>query len=321
MTTILKRINILMIGALAAFISAPPHLLMAQQAPSSTRHSLSEICDNCSWEKVVTCRGFLEGINFDRSGQMWMLGYMSGEILRVERDTCVTVGSNGSSPNGAKFHKDGRLFVADRFGGLMSVDTRTGTRTTLVNMFKTEHFRGLNDLVFDANGGIYFTEPYGSNAIDRTGRAFYLPPGQNAKVELFLSGLAYPNGIALSADGQRVYIAEWALNRITSAPVVNPKNPNETPFVFASLEGGIGPDGLAVDNEGNVYAAHFAAGEIVILDSNGFKYGALRLPQGTGSFATNLAFHDGYLYVTEAMKNEVWRVKIKKTGLSLFGDL
>nr|WP_313771817.1 SMP-30/gluconolactonase/LRE family protein [Neobacillus niacini] len=90
-------------------------------------------------------------------------------------------------------------------------------------------------------------------------------------------------------------------------------------FVFGQFEGGIGPDGLAVDTEGNLYVAHFQAGEVVVLDANGFKYGTIRLPEDAGTFTTNLTFHNGYLYVTESLKNEVWRIKVKKKGLQPYG--
>ena len=319
MMTILKRTSMLVV--MAIFTISQAQSAMAQQAPSSDRHSLSEICDECLWEKVVSeCRGFAEGLNFDRSGQMWIVGVASGEVFKVEGGKCAAVGKVENSPNGAKFHKDGRLFVTDRLLGLVAVDPMTGVRRLIVDSYKNERFRGVNDLVFDEHGGVYFTDPAGSSALNPTGRVFYLPPGPNATVQLFAGNLAYPNGIALSANGQRVYIAEFAKNRITSVPCVNTKNKAEMPFVFGYLEGGIGPDGMAVDSEGNLYAAHFLAGEITIFDPQGFKYGSLRLPKEAGPMVTNVAFHDGYLYVTEGMKNEVWRVKTKKTGAPLFGD-
>ena len=97
------------------------------------------------------------------------------------------------------------------------------------------------------------------------------------------------------------------------------KTSPETPFIFGQFEGGIGPDGLAVDAEGNLYVAHFQAGEIVILDASGFKIGTIRLPEDAGTFTTNLAFHNGYLYITESSKNEVWRIQVNKEGLKLYG--
>lgn len=299
-----------------------PLALESTVATSGSRHTLSEIVDASSrWEKVVsTCRGFAEGINFDRFGQLWMVGVASGEIFKVVDGKCVTVGDVQSSPNGAKFHKDGRLFVTDRLLGLMAVDPKTGLRELIVDSYENQKFRGVNDLVFDEKGGLYFTDAAGSSAINPIGRVFYLPPGPDAKVELFADNLAYPNGIALSANGQRVYIAEFAKKRIVSKPSKNAKKSPEMPFVFCRLEGGIGPDGMAVDSDGNLYVAEFFAGEIVIFDADGFKYGALRMPKEAGPMVTNLAIHEGYLYVTEGMQNEVWRVKIKKSKAPLFGD-
>ena len=290
---------------------------------SGPRHTLSEIVDSSSnWEKVVdTCHGFAEGINFDRSGQLWMVGVASGELFKVEDGKCVTVGDVQSSPNGAKFHKDGRLFVTDRLLGLMEVDTKTGVRKLIVDSYENKKFRGVNDLVFDEKGGLYFTDAAGSSALEPIGRVFYLPSGPDAKVELFADKLAYPNGIALSSNGQRVYIAEFDKKRVISKPSKNAKKSPETAFVFCRLEGGIGPDGMTVDSDGNLYVAEFFAGEIVIFDGDGFKYGALRMPKEAGTMVTNLAIHEGSLYVTEGMKNEVWRIKIKKTKAPLFGDL
>ena len=290
---------------------------------SGPRHTLSEIISSSSsWEKVVSkCRGFAEGINFDRDGQLWMVGVASGELFKAVDGECLTIGDVQSSPNGAKFHKDGRLFVTDRLLGLMEVDTQTGARKLIVDSYENKKFRGVNDLVFDEKGGLYFTDAAGSSALEPIGRVFYLPPGPGAKVELFADNLAYPNGIALSSNGQRVYIAEFDKKRIISKPSKNAKKSPETAFVFCRLEGGIGPDGMAVDSEGNLYVAEFFAGEIAIFDKDGFAYGALRMPKDAGPMVTNLAIHEGYLYVTEGMKNEVWRLKIKKTKAPLFGDM
>jgi len=50
---------------------------------------------------------------------------------------------------------------------------------------------------------------------------------------------------------------------------------------------------------------------------NGDYHGPIRLPEGAGSNPTNLAFHNGYLYVTESEKGEIWRVKTKIPGINL----
>jgi gluconolactonase len=308
---IISLVSVTMTGAKSLYPSKP--------VPTKERHSIAEIVHpNSKWEKVATGSGFMEGINFDRNGQIWMVSPSTGEIMKVEGDKVSIVGEKYKFPIGAKFHKDGRLFITDGTGELYAYNTKTGERTTIVNSYNGLPLRGLNDLVFDDAGGVYFTEPMGSSATNPTGRVFYLPPN-SSELQLFQEGIAYPNGIAISADGQRVYISEFATNRIISVPSKNAKDQREMAFVFAQFEGGIGPDGLALDKEGNLYVAHFQAGEIVVVDASGFKYGSIRLPEGAGTFTTNLTFHNGYLYVTESSKNEVWRIKVKKDGLVPYG--
>lgn len=290
-------------------------LYPSKPVPTKDRHTISEmVYPNSRWEKVATGSGFMEGINFDRNGQIWMVSPATGEIMKVKGDKVSIVGEKYKVPVGAKFHKDGRLFITDGTGELYAYNPKTGERTTIANSYNDTPLRGLNDLVFDDSGGVYFTEPMGSSATKPTGRVFYLPPN-STELQLFQEGIAYPNGIAISVDGQRVYISEFGTNRIISVPSMNAKDQREIAFAFAQFEGGIGPDGLAVDKEGNLYVAHFQAGEIVVIDASGFKYGTIRMPEGAGTFTTNLTFHNGYLYVTESSKNEVWRIKVKKEGL------
>jgi sugar lactone lactonase YvrE len=147
-----------------------------------------------------------------------------------------------------------------------------------------------------------------------------MPPGRDARVRVFQDNLAFPNGIALSADGERVYIAEFNKNRIIAAPSVNAERMDDSPFVFCQFDGGgVGPDGLAVDAEGDLYVSCFQAGEIAVIDPNGVKYGAIRLPDIAGTLITSIAFHDKYLYVAEISKGEVWRIEVKHDGLKLYG--
>lgn len=301
-------------AALAIALAAPA---MAEAAGPGVEAICLE--ESCAWEKVATCDGFIEGLNFDAAGQMWLLAYFKGEVLKVEGDSCSLLGEASGAPNGAKIGPDGDLIVADRAGGIMSVDLETGVRTPKFPSFGIVGFRGLNDLIFAADGGMYFTEPYGSDALSKVGRVYYVAPGEGSQVELFAEGLAYPNGIALSADGQRVFVSEFAENRVMSLPARGALNPFEPRFVFARMQGGLGPDGLTVDSDGNLYVAHFEAGEVVVFDKRGHPYGAVPLPEGAGIWTTNVALHDGHLYVTEAEQNVVWRLPVKTSAIGADG--
>lgn len=303
----------------AAGFAGAKTLYETKPVPKEERHKISEIVPaKAKWEKVVKGDGgFMEGINFDRKGAIWMVSPMSGELLTVKGDKVKQV-KKYPGPVGAKFHKDGRLFITDITGVIHAYDPKTGKSETAVSTYKSQALNGLNDLIFDKDGGLYFTEPMGSSATNPVGRVFYLPAGSTEPV-LFADKIAYPNGVAISADGSRVYISEFGKNRVLAVPAKNAPPSPETPYVFSQFEGGIGPDGLAVDQEGNLYVAHFQAGQIVVQDKDGFKYGTIRLPESAGTFTTNLAFYEGYLYITESSKNEVWRIKVNKKGLVPYG--
>ncbi|MFC3041091.1 SMP-30/gluconolactonase/LRE family protein [Virgibacillus xinjiangensis] len=306
----------LMAFGLVTAVSASS-ILETQKVPKGDRHDMKEILPPSSkWEKMAAgneVKGrFMEGINFDDNGDIWMVSPPTKEILKVSGSGVETEYETSVEPVGAKFHKDGRLFTTNRSGELKAYNPATGKNTVIVSEFDNERLQPLNDLVFDEKNGIYFTEPGGSHATKPTGRVFYLSP--DGELTLALDHIAYPNGIAISADGQRVYVSEFATNRIISVPSVTAKDKREVPFVFAHLEGGIGPDGLAVDEKGNLYVAHFQAGEIVVLDKDGFEIGTIRLPEKAGTFVTNLTFNNGYLYITESSRNEVWRLKVVNGG-------
>lgn len=288
-------------------------------ASSAGRHDISEICGECRVEKFATCGGFLEGATFDRSGTLWAVDLLSGNILRVdERGQCRVEATTGGAPNGAKFHRDGRLYIADKNLGIVAYDPTTDKVTTIADTYRAERIRGTNDLVFDADGGLYFTEPYGSNALDPDGRVFYLPPGPNASLTVAVDRLAFPNGIALTADGSNLVIGEFANKRILSVPSLRSTNAFDVPHVIANTEGGIGPDGMAFDADGNLYAAIFQGAEVRVIGADRFPYGSIVLPEGAGAGVTNLAFKDGHLYITEGTQGVIWRVAVAHRGLPYF---
>lgn len=286
---------------------------------AQNRTDLSDICDQCRVEVFAECGGFLEGATFDRSGRLWVVDLTSGDILSVDDDgECRLEGNTGGQPNGAKFHRDGRLFIADKLRGILAFDPRDDSIVVIADLYRAERIRGANDLVFDAEGGLYFTEPYGSSALDPDGRVFYLPPGDGTRLEVLSDGLAFPNGIALSGDGANVYVGEYAKQRIVSLPSASSISDFDVAHVAAYTEGGVGPDGFAFDAGGNLFAAIFQAGVVRVISPERFHIGNISLPEGAGTFVTNLAFHENYLYITEASAGVIYRVGIETPGLPFF---
>ena len=104
--------------------------------------------------------GFLEGPSVDRDGNILCVDVQAGRVYRITPDKQWTVlAEYDGIPNGLKIHKDGRVFIADRKNGLMTLEPATGKMETLLSGPRSgEKFKGLNDLHFASNGDLYFTD-------------------------------------------------------------------------------------------------------------------------------------------------------------------
>jgi DNA-binding beta-propeller fold protein YncE len=122
---------------------------------------------------------------------------------------------------------------------------RTKQLSSLVSTFHNELFKGPNDLDFDAEGNLYFTDPWGTgpgpDAADRTGAVY-----QNSKdgtLRRIISTGNFPNGIAVSPDDGTLAVADYASNRMLYYSFLqgpNPacsqcaRDPSHTTFFFAT---------------------------------------------------------------------------------------
>jgi gluconolactonase len=294
----------------------------ANQGQSRTT-TMADICGQCTPMKFTQCGDFLEGPAFDSSGNLWMVSIESGEIQKVTPSgKCTTATNTHGQPQGLKFHKDGRLFGVDRKRGVFWIDTKTGEVHDYMRYFNNENFHGPNDLIFDKTGGIYFTDPWGTSPLNPRGGVYYVSPEPEKHITRLANNLSFPNGIALSPDEKTLYINDFNNQRVLAVPIISPGviNVGFAHVFGGTLAGGWGTDGEAVDSKGNLYVAHYGAGEVVVIDPNGFMIGTIALPASAGNQTTNVAFHNGYLYITEAGQNIVWRVKTNIPGGKLYGD-
>jgi gluconolactonase len=325
--------------ALASVFGALPSLAGARPRPEAASPAnpvggrvlgLSAICDDCRPEKFTSeCSGFLEAPVFDREGILWVAGILKGVIWRVTPDGHCAVGiqlpAEVKYPCGLRFSQDGTLYGVAMGYGLFSIDMSSTRKVTLLASgaglggLPDGAFHGLDDIFIDRTGGMYLTDAAGSSVLNPVGQLFYRDSSGNVK-RIISGGLMFPNGVVLSPDEKMLYIDEWAANRILAVPVVSPGviNPGWS-YVFATLSGGHGPDSMTADSAGNIYVAHYGSAEVLIFAPNGDYYGPIRLPEGAGSNPTNLAFHNGYLYITESEKGEIWRVRAKIPGINLYG--
>jgi gluconolactonase len=208
----------------------------------------------------------LEGPSFDRAGNLYFTDLHNSRIFRMNADCSIDlVAEYQGGPNGLKIHQDGRIFVADREHGLMLLDPASGGMTLLLGGTERERFKGINDLVFASNGDLYFTDQGATGLHDPTGRVYRLRA--DGELSVVLDNVPSPNGITLHANEQMLYVAVTRANAVWNAPLS--RNGGATRVgLFAQLPCA-GPDGMAMDVEGNLAVASPGYGVVWVHDRFG----------------------------------------------------
>lgn len=262
---------------------------------------------------------FAEGPAFDREGNLYVVNIQGGYIAKISpRGKVSRFCETGGGPNGAKFHADGDLYVCDAKLRAILCVSPNGMFTKVVTECDGNPLLGPNDLVFAADGGYYFSDPLGSSVQNPIGAVYRVDP--KSRVTRFASGFAFPNGVALSPDEKRLYLAESRTRRIHSFALRADGMPAAARVHAELPPGGDGPDGMAFDVEGNLYVAYYGMGKIYVID----QWGRItkELPAG-GPNPTNVAFGGKgrkTLYITEAKTNCVYTIKNDIPGWPLFAE-
>jgi len=281
--------------------------LVLLASASSVSQAQAEPNPSCRFVRVATCGGFLEGLVIDKERRLWAMDVTGGRIIEILTDgACMERARTGGNPNGARLLPDGRFLIAD-WDGLFSFDTKTFELKAIPLTYDGKPVTGLNDLSFDEEGGLYVTVPGKSTVLNPDGRLLYVAP--DGSVQLVSDKLAYPNGVAVSADGATVLVSEFAAKRILSLPTATARSGVQMSYVHSNTQGGIGIDGMLLLESGKLIGANFGAREIVAIDSIG-KAVAIPLPETAGRFTTNVALDGAMLYVSEAEKGEIWRLSL-----------
>ena len=293
-----------------------------------------------------------EHIAFGPEGRLYT-GVLSGAVLRMNPDGTgiEKVANTGGRPLGMAFDGEGRLVVADAMKGLLLVGA-DGSVTMLADHLGAEPILFADAVIVAGNGHIYFTDatrrfsPRELGTFDAalfdvmehscTGRVLeYLPSTQALRV--IMSGLCFPNGVALSADESHLFIAETGEYRIwkvavdaqaldaraVSSGAMNPK----ARVILANLPGF--PDNLTRDADGRLWTGFTKPrspvidrlsghprlramslrlpkslwpvpptyGHVIAFDEDGHVVADLQDPGGRIPETSGVTVHDGNLYV------------------------
>ena len=259
---------------------------------------------------------FLEGPVFDELGNLYVTDIPFGRIFRISpAGEWELVAEYDGEPNGMKFLNQRELLIADYKNGLMLCDIASGAVRPYLTRRNSESFKGINDLVFDAQGNLYFTDQGQTGMHDPTGRLYRLR--SNGQLDLLLSNAPSPNGLALSPDEKVLYLAVTRGNAVWRLPLLDDGSVAKVGQFFTSY-GPSGPDGLAVDQQGRVIVANPGLGYAWVLNHRAEPVVVLRSTEGMS--LTNLAFGGAgrtTLYCTESVSGSILRAELDVAGLTV----
>jgi len=299
------------------------------------------------FREIASGLQFPEGPIAMPDGSVILVEIQRGTLSRVTPDGKIgVIAKTGGGPNGAAIGPDGKVYVCNNggfewheIGGLTvpglqpkdysggrieRVDIDTGKVEVLYTECDGHRLCGPNDIVFDATGGFWFTD-HGKNRErdrDRTGIYYAKPDGSMIREVIFPADA--PNGIGLSPDGKRLYVAETWTCRLWAWDVPAPGQVTGTqPFapgggtLVASLPGFQLFDSLAVDAAGNVCVATLASGAITSISPDGAKIEQVPTPD---PLTTNVCFGGGDLttaYITLSGTGKLVSTRWPRPGLKL----
>jgi gluconolactonase len=267
-------------------------------------------------EKIQGNFQFTEGPSQGADQQLYFSDIPANQILRWKPGgTAKPLIEPSGHANGLLVEAGGRLVACQMDGQVVAYDLETLEATVLAAEFEGKRFNAPNDLIIDAAGGVYFTDPLfrAPQPLPQGLQAVYYiaPDGQVSRVT---DDLPAPNGVGLSPDGKRLYVIPSRSAEMLVYDVLGPGKLGEK-RVFCGLRqrqpgGDSGGDGMTVDRQGNLYIT--AATGVQVFSPDGEFLTNLEFPEQPA----NVAFggpQGQTLFVTA--RTGLYRVRVSARGL------
>lgn len=265
-------------------------------------------------------KSFLEGPSFDLHGNLYVTDIPYGRIFRIDDSgSWSLVAEYDGWPNGLKIHRDGRIFIADYKRGILVLDPQSGSVAPFLTHSRSEGFKGVNDLFFDAGGKLYFTDQGQTGQQDPTGRVFAYDLESEALTLLVNNGPS-PNGLVMDLHQNALFVAMTRGNAVWRLPIQRDGGTSKV-GIFTAMAGGVsGADGMALDTQGNLYVCDAGNGCVWVFDPNAVPLYRIRSCT-EGRTLTNLAFGgvDGkQLFITDSSTGTILVADLEHAGQPMF---
>jgi sugar lactone lactonase YvrE len=228
--------------------------------------------------KLIAKGLYLEGLAVDYARDVvWYSDVIAGGIHGMSKDgSVIKLNADRMWTGGVMMNEDGSV-LSSGVGGIMWNHPDTNTSGWLISEIGDTPINGVNEMMPDGDGGIYFGtidleniikgEPTRPASIYRLTRA--------GETQLVADGLGLVNGIMLSADRKRLYCNEtfsatYVFDVTTDMSLTNRR------LLFKKDD----CDGMALDVEGNLWITGFRSRDLTRVGSDGSPLPSVATPAG-----------------------------------------
>jgi gluconolactonase len=261
-------------------------------------------------------RNFLEGPSFDREGNLYCVDIPMGRVYRISpRAEWEIVVEYDGEPNGLKIDREGRMFITDHRNGILLLDPKAGKVVPLLEGPSKQRFKGVNDLIFAKNGDLYFTDQGSTGLHDPTGCVYRYTAG--GKLECLINTVPSPNGLVFNRRESELFVAVTRANAVWRIPLDDGGGISKV-GLFVQLFSP-GPDGLALDEEGNVVVTHPGLGLVWLFSKRGEPL--YQVKSCAGEMTTNIAYGGAdrkTLYIVDSAEANLLTARMPVAGKLMY---
>ena len=318
-------------------------------APGMSTRGWAEMTEDSAlqFEVITTGLRYPEGPIAMADGSVLVVEINGGALTRVRAGgEQEVIAQLGGAPNGAAVGPDGAVYVCNNGGSMIitqtgdergvvvrhnpdyvggsiqRVDLATGDVSTLYERCDGRALNSPNDIVFDREGGFWFTCFGHSDGEVRQLGGIYYALADGSSIRRCRNDQMMANGICLSPDQRTLYWGDSILQKLWAVEILGPGEipPPEGPAAgrpVITMAGLQWPDGLAVEESGRVCMATLFNGGVTVVDPGAGTSEHHPVPD---PITTNLAFGAADMrdaWITGSSTGTLLKCRWPRPGLKL----